>query len=221
MDTRTAKQLTGGLAQTTKMPCPSWSIPVAECKTGGRLAKVEGSVCADCYAAKGNYKRFQRQIVPLQYKRLELSRVPGDGWAKAMATLIANCLYFRWFDSGDLQDVEMLERIADVARRTPLTKHWLPTREYGVVKQYMTKHGKLPDNLLIRLSALFVGEPASVPRSLQGQHNIRMSTVYGKETLPPPDYYVCPAYSGEQGGQCGQCRACWSNDVETVTYKAH
>ena len=221
MDTRTAKQLTGGLAQTTKMPCPSWSIPVAECKTGGKLMKVAGSVCASCYAAKGNYTRFKRQIEPLQYRRLELSRGPGDGWAKAMATLIANCLYFRWFDSGDLQDVEMLGRIADVARRTPLTRHWLPTREYGVVKDYLAQGGKLPDNLLIRMSALFIGEPVTVPRSLQNHPNIRMSAVYKKQTMPPDGYFVCPADSGEQNGQCGDCRACWSRDVATVSYRAH
>jgi hypothetical protein len=138
-----------------------------------------------------------------------------------MATLISNCLHFRWFDSGDLQDLPMLERIADVAQHTPHTRHWLPTREYGIVKQYVTKHGKLPDNLMVRLSASMLNQGATLPVSLHGHPNIRTSTVYTKYTLPPADYFICPAYTGEQKGQCGQCRACWSKDVETVTYRAH
>lgn len=219
MDTRTAKQLTGGLSQTTKMPCPSWSIPVSACKTGGRLAKVPGSTCSTCYAAKGNYHRFKKTITPALQKRLDLATSPG--WVEAMTALIANCLHFRWFDSGDLQDLPMLERIAEVAQHTPHTRHWLPTREYGVVKQYVTEHGKLPDNLMVRLSASMLNQGATLPASLQGHPNIRTSTVYTKYTLPPADYFVCPAYTGEQKGQCGGCRACWSKDVETVTYKAH
>lgn len=219
MDTRTAKQLTGGLAQTTKMPCPSWSIPVSACKTGGRLAKVPGSTCSTCYAAKGNYHRFKKTIEPALQKRLDLA--DGPNWVEAMTALISNYLHFRWFDSGDLQDVAMLERIAEVARRTPQTRHWLPTREYGIVKQYVTKHGKLPDNLMVRLSASMLDQEATLPASLQGHPNIRTSTVYTKYALPPADYFVCPAYTGEQKGQCGSCRACWSKDVETVTYRAH
>ena len=35
-------------------------------------------------------------------------------------------------DSGDLQSLEMLEAIAEVARQTPEVKHWLPTKEYGI-----------------------------------------------------------------------------------------
>lgn len=219
MDTRTAKQLTGGLSQTTKMPCPSWSIPVSACKTGGKLAKVPGSTCSTCYAAKGNYHRFRKTITPALQKRLDLADSPG--WVQAMAALIQNQRYFRWFDSGDLQDLPMLERIAEVARQTPGTQHWLPTREYGIVKQYITKHGELPGNLMVRLSAPMLDQEATLPASLQGHANVRTSTVYSKRTLPPETYYVCPAYTGEQKGQCGSCRACWDTTVETVTYRAH
>ena len=221
MDTRTAKQLTGGLAETSKMPCPSWSIPARECRTGGKLVDVEGSVCASCYALKGNYVRFRKTVEPAQYRRLELSE--GEGWVDAMVVLIRNNAYFRWFDSGDLQSVEMLERIVQIVRRTPRTTHWLPTREYGMVKKFIDRHGReaIPSNLTIRLSALFVDRPPVLPASLREHPQIKTSTVYSPRTPVPVAFRVCPAYSGEQQGRCDDCRACWDTSVDTVAYKAH
>ena len=50
-----ARAAVGGLSQTSKMPCKSWGISAKACKTGGKLAKVEGTVCHGCYALKGAY----------------------------------------------------------------------------------------------------------------------------------------------------------------------
>jgi len=40
-------------SQTEKMPWISWDIPAWECKTGGKLVNVKGSICEGCYALKG------------------------------------------------------------------------------------------------------------------------------------------------------------------------
>ena len=55
MQVSEARAAVGGLSQTSKMPCKSWGISAKECKTGGKLAKVEGTVCHGCYALKGAY----------------------------------------------------------------------------------------------------------------------------------------------------------------------
>ena len=31
--------------------------------------------------------------------------------------------------------------------------------------------------------------------------------------------YCCPAY--DQGGNCGDCRACWDSNIDNVDYKLH
>ena len=49
-----AKKITGSLTRTSKMPGLSYSLPAWECKTGSKLRKIKGSVCASCYALKGN-----------------------------------------------------------------------------------------------------------------------------------------------------------------------
>ena len=61
-----AKKITGSLTRTSKMPGLSYSLPAWECKTGSKLRKIKGSVCASCYALKGNYTRY-KAIKAAQY----------------------------------------------------------------------------------------------------------------------------------------------------------
>ena len=69
MKVKDALKITDSFTKTKKMPGLSYSLPAWECKTGAKLVKVPGSVCAGCYAMKGNYTRFP-EIKKSQYKRL-------------------------------------------------------------------------------------------------------------------------------------------------------
>ena len=44
------------LSHPSKMPCPAISLDARACKTGSKLAEIEGTVCHDCYALKGFYR---------------------------------------------------------------------------------------------------------------------------------------------------------------------
>lgn len=134
---------------------------------------------------------------------------------------------FRWHDSGDLQSVEHLDAIADVAemtqdvtladRTTADVEHWLPTREYGIVADWFASRGRnLPRNLNVRLSAHMVDGPA--PLKLAAKYGLTVSTVHTDESAYPAAN-LCPAY--EQGGQCRDCRNCWDRTVKHVSYSAH
>ena len=46
MKVKEAKEITGSLTRTSKMPGLSYSLPAWECKTGAKLRKIPGSVCA-------------------------------------------------------------------------------------------------------------------------------------------------------------------------------
>ena len=67
MKVKEAKKITDSFTKTTKMPGLSYSLPAWECKTGSRLRKITGSVCASCYALKGNYTRYT-EIKKAQYR---------------------------------------------------------------------------------------------------------------------------------------------------------
>ena len=53
-----AKKIIISLSKPEKMPGYAYGLPAWECKTGGKLAKVPGSVCFGGYAMKGNYNSF-------------------------------------------------------------------------------------------------------------------------------------------------------------------
>ena len=212
MNKTQAHEIHGGLTQTTKMPCKSYSLPTIACKTGFKMRAIAGSICADCYAEKGNYRKYQNNIEPVQHARLV--SIDDPLWVDAMVVSIGSDTYFRWHDSGDIQNIEHLEKIAAVARATPNCMHWIPTREYGIVSAFTAQYD-VPDNLIIRLSAMFTDRPVVVPKTLQGVKGIAVSNVHSKKAIGT----ACNA--PRQNGECRTCRACWSRKVAAVSYSIH
>lgn len=211
MSKKQAAAITGGLTQTTKMPCRSYSLPTVACKTGFRMSKIAGSICAVCYASRGNYMRFAASIEPAQHARLE--SIDSDLWVNAMVTLIGTDQFFRWHDSGDIRSIDHLEKIAQVCELTPNCKHWLATREYGIVAAFAAQHD-IPPNLVIRLSAMFPDRPAKIPASLRGIAGIAVSHVH---TVVP---LATPCNAPNQRGECRECRACWDRSG-AISYAMH
>ena len=192
-----AKEITGSLTRTSKMPGLSYSLPAWECKTGSKLRKVKDSVCSMCYALKGNYTRY-KAIKAAQYVRLK--SIEDSRWIEAMTAQVQRSTYFRWHDAGDVQDLAHLKKIYAVCEATPNTKHWMPTREAWIKDHLDSK----PENLVIRFSPPMIGQRnESWPNS---------SMVVLKDAS-------CPAPS--QGNSCGDCRACWDSSVKVVSYGKH
>jgi hypothetical protein len=184
------------------------------------MAKIPGSICSSCYADKGFYSMYANTIKPAQFARWDAvmqameSEEQAALWVDSIVALIGSDKYFRWHDSGDLQGVIHLQLIARVAEKTPHCRHWLPTREYGIVKEYIQAFGAIPKNLTIRLSAVYPDEPVRIPASLASVPGITASNVHDK-TNPVGEACKAP----EQGGECRDCRACWTDAV--VSYKLH
>jgi hypothetical protein len=193
------------------MPSYAWGISAKDCKTGSKLAEVEGTICNKCYANKGCYVF---KVVQDAHKfRLEAILEPQ--WVDYMAELITqkyknldkSRLYHRWFDSGDIQSFAHLMKIFEVCELTPHINHWLATREYQLINQLDEKD--VPKNLCLRVSAIKVDSPPpKFWKWTSGVHKDKPAI--GRE---------CPAY--KQDGECGSCRACWSRKVKQVSYKEH
>ncbi len=198
MKVKEAAAITGSMTRTSKMPGLSYSLPAWECKTGSKLRKIKNSVCSACYALKGNYTRY-KAIKAAQYVRL--ASLNNELWTAAIVTQIKRQKYFRWHDAGDVQDLQHLNKIYEVCRLTPGTKHWMPTRE-AWIKDHLD--GK-PDNLVIRFSAPMIDQaaPASWPNSSE--------VVTEGATCPAP----------QQGNSCGDCRNCWNPEIKTIKYGKH
>jgi hypothetical protein len=202
----------------SKMPGSSFAISAKRCQVGSKLAKVEGSTCSRCYALKLQKMRpsVDQGWEANYLKATQLIAQAPEKWAKAMAFQIDKAAtktgqpFHRWFDSGDLQSVEMLRAIVLTAEATPAIRHWLPTREARIVKDYVTTFGHFPDNLIVRVSSTMVGDAPVTSHPWT-------STVHKKGQAA--NGHVCPA--SKQGNACQDCRACWDKSVPNVSYPLH
>ena len=182
------------------MPGWAYGFPAPECKTGTKLRDIEGSTCHKCYAMKGCY--VFPVVQAAQYRRLEAIRSPL--WVGAMALLINSkkSKWFRWHDSGDVQDVDHLLKIFAVCKLTPETRHWLPTRE-AWTQDFLDQ---VPSNLTLRFSMPMIDQAAA------GSWANTSTVVSGQgRTCPAPD----------QSNECKDCRACWDPSVKNVAYGKH
>lgn len=215
------REALGGQASTrnSKMPGASWGMTVESCKTGAALRHVKGSVCEKCYASK--LERMRPSVKQGWTARLEALRAAlsddskARDWINAMIQEVNRATakageFFRWHDSGDLVSVPHLRMIVTVAMHTPNVRHWLPTKEAGIVKAYLRTGGTIPENLIVRVSAAMVD---AKPHKVEGVHTC---TVHKRGAAIG---HACPAY--QQGGKCGDCRACWDKTIANVSYPLH
>lgn len=207
MKIKEAEQFVKISTSNSKMPGSSFATDSFACNVGDRLAKVEGSVCSKCYARR--IQKFRPNVHKAWKANLDNYRSsPREFWVEAASILINKRSkgHHRWFDSGDLDSLEMLEDIVKVAKATPEVKHWLPTREIKLIQRFT---GDLPDNLVIRVSSPMIGMK---PLNFKNTSTVHVSgTGYEGHQCPAPD----------QGNSCGDCRSCWDSNVSNISYRKH
>ena len=214
----------GGLSKPSKMPSYGYSLSAFKCKVGSKLRNIANSTCSDCYALKGRYV-FPNVQEALDRRMDRLLNNPK--WVEAMAFLINHYCknkvkmhrlkeatitnnVFRWHDSGDIQSLDHLQKIVAIAELTPSVRHWLPTREVAMVRDYQKQYGEFRSNLVVRISATMIN---GLPHKFH-RHTSTVSTAKDFDLG-----WTCPA--SKQDNKCGTCRACWDSNVENITYPLH
>jgi hypothetical protein len=196
------------LSKTSKLDgIMSWSLQALETCPGSKGLNGElVPACQGCYATTGNY-RFANVKKPREFNREDWKR---DSWVNDMVMALENSRYFRWFDSGDMYDLSLANKILAVMKATPWVKHWLPTRMHKFIKfQHTIDVMMALDNVVVRFSSDSVtGE--IIP-------GFTTSTIFS-DTVPE-GALECKAYQHE--GKCNGCRACYDKDVKVIAYKAH
>lgn len=198
------------LSKTSKLDgIMSWSLEALETCPGSK--NKDGSLveaCSGCYATTGNY-RFKNVKAPREFNKRDWKR---EDWVSDMVQALDSSRYFRWFDSGDVYDLNLAHKIYEVMTLTPWVKHWLPTRmeKFPKYKSIITKMRELP-NVSVRFSS----------DSVTGQHE---NGLHGSVIIPDPSHVkpgmtLCKAYAHE--GKCNGCRACYDKSVDVIAYPAH
>lgn len=216
------EEAVGGLSKPSKMPWYSWGIPTKYCSNGMKLAQHPGTVCNICYANKGMY--YFSNVQKALQKRYDAYTSDPDKWEYNFIKLI-RAKYenqkgyenrFRWFDSGDLLNFDMLKRFQIIAKLTPEIRYYLPTKEYGIVRQAIEKFGGFHNNLVVRVSSSKIGQkPLSefTHTSTVDWININlMDNLWDNNSN-------CPAY--KQDNQCKTCDMCWNKYYNNINYRSH
>lgn len=196
------------LSKTSKLDgILSWSLQALE--TCPASKNKDGSLvdaCKGCYATTGNY-RFSNVKKPRLENRDDWKR---DEWVNDMVKALDSSRYFRFFDSGDMYDIRLAEKILELCIRAHWVKFWIPTRmhKFSKFKDVIERMQSLP-NVVVRFSS----------DSVQGEiiEGKTTSTIFS-DTVPL-GALECKAY--EHGGKCNGCRACYDKDVKVIAYKAH
>jgi Gene product 88 len=218
------------LTKTSKMPCPSWSIP-ARLSCPNAVIKP-GSICELCYANGRAYKMYPC-VVNAQQQRFNWARKcmrTSEGQAEFVRVMVqairqTKTRYFRLHDSGDFFCLAYAECWYQVACILPDVKFWIPTRSYQTgqsesaafpILNYqngmlstLRKLASLP-NVTVRPSALFFGE---APPQITGLHAGSTADYTDANT------HSCDVLS--KGNVCGDCRVCWDAKTTTVSYSKH
>ena len=210
-----AKILSGGgiTKQNKKMPFYNYDLSAWDCKKGSQLRNVKNSVCGSCYAMKGNYLRYKNGSVGRSHE-LHLKSLDNNfDWVIAMAYQIIHykTKYFRFHASGDLQSVDHAIQIINLARLTPSTSYWIPTREISFIKEIQKRNISIPKNCIFRISAPLVDGFLNS----KVFNNTSSVITDSKKAIGK----ICP--SSKQGGQCLDCRACWNFKETNINYLIH
>jgi len=226
------------LSNTSKMPSKSWSLPAWETCLGARITDYDTNkpdvapACKGCYALTGAYM-FPNTIKAREHNVTDWQKTD---WVDAMVKAIGKAKYFRWFDSGDVYHVTLAQKIREVIRLTPNCLHWLPTRAYkdtpiravfnlmttkykedyrAMSKPVIVQSGDYLPNAIIRYSSDSV-----TGKRLSNKMGLNSVIIQSEDDfVPEQGYALCRAF--KRDGECGTCRACWSDKVNTIAYVYH
>lgn len=200
------------LSNTSKLGVKSWSLQAintcpASIGADGQLVDA----CKGCYATAGNY-RFSNVKAPREFNRQAWQQ---DSFVSDFIKALQKERFFRWFDSGDMYDLRLANKMLEIMKATPHVKHWLPTRMYKFKKFHaVIQQMAALDNVVVRLSSDSVTGDI-----VQSELTDTNSTIIPEYALSEYEGFVCQAFYQE--GKCLDCTACYNKGIKTVAYVGH
>lgn len=200
------------LSNTSKLGVKSWSLQAintcpASIGKNGELVDA----CKGCYATAGNY-RFANVKAPREFNRQAWQQ---DAFVSDFIKALNKERFFRWFDSGDMYDLRLANKMLEIMQATPHVKHWLPTRMHKFKKFHaVIREMAALDNVVVRLSSDSV-----TGGMVESELTDTNSTIVPEDALSEYKGFICQAFY--QDGKCLDCTACYDKEVKTVAYVGH
>ena len=183
---------------------PSVSLPpVITCKNCATCAKK-------CYALK--LCKIYPSVKKAYDNNLAVLTENRNAYFEQIKASAMTSRFFRFHVSGDIIDIDYLDRMCKLARELKGTQFLAFTKNYEDVNEYLKNHRK-PSNLKLIFSLPFDGA------SIDNPHNLPTAAVILKGNEPKANYKVC-------GGNCTECACrgvgCWElKKGETIAFYEH
>lgn len=180
--------------------CPHWEL----CKN------QDGQFI--CYALR-MYKNGSKPAIKAAWDRnLEILNTDRDDYFAQVKAAAITQRFFRWHVSGDIIDVDYLDRMVKLARELKHTEFLCFTKNYEDVNTYFDSHKK-PANLHLILSLPFTSA------NIENRHNLPTASVILKGQEPDDGRKIC-------GGNCSECACqgvgCWElKRGEVISFRQH
>ena len=169
---------------------PSVSLPpVVTCARGCTCAKK-------CYAAK--LCRIYANTRKAYARNLDILKNDMDSYFTQVKAAAMVTKYFRFHVSGDIPDMNYLDRMVKLAEELPGTTFLAFNKQYNFINCFL-QYATIPDNLKI----IFSEWPGM---AMENPHNLPVAHVIFKGQEPTDDWKIC-------GGNCSVCACrgvgCW------------
>lgn len=169
---------------------PSVSLPpIITCAKGCTCAKK-------CYAAK--LCRIYGTVRKAYARNLEILKNDIDNYFLQVKAAAMVSKYFRFHVSGDIPDMNYLDRMVKLAQELPGTTFLAFTKQYNFINNFL-QYARIPDNLKI----IFSEWPGM---AMDNRYNLPVAHVIFKGSEPAGNWKIC-------GGNCSACACrgvgCW------------
>ena len=159
--------------------------PIVTCKNCSSCAKK-------CYAAK--LCRIYPSVKNAYQNNLDVLNANRDLYFEQIRVNASMVRFFRYHVSGDIVDIDYLDKMCKVARSCKNTTFLAFTKNYDDINRYFENHRK-PQNLKLIFSLPFDGAIIDNP------HNLPTARVILKGCEPQKKDKIC-------GGNCSECASC-------------
>lgn len=199
---------------------PIVSISHSNRKMGGATASVSlltACTCSEkmpCY--KDCYARRMENMRPSIYNSylnnfIIYKKNPQLFFDSVLSAMLTS-LYFRFFVSGDIPDIEFLKLAFETCKKAPRCRVLMFTKKAYYVNSLLESGEKMPENLVIIFSNWGDFKPVN-------PYNMPVSNVYNNINDIPKTAHLC-------GGDCLQCqlagRGCWyAKNGDTIAFLKH
>jgi len=209
------------------MNCPCYGLPVTTC-----TPHHKDNICSTCHPkncyAQRNMYNFLSVKNALAWRERQINNHSPSELKEAFTKVIGHQKLFRFFDSGDFIDRQMMNIVLDACEACPDTKVWIPTKRYDLVEALRQTRfeepnpvvplNMEPDNVCLRVGVWQIDPTDDTVDAYRDSFGC-IAIVVKERTRLYDDAIICKA---PHEAQCGiDCTACFEKDVPLVVYKWH